>query len=212
MVQIFCTSPNVEIPIQKQSWVKILKMFFLKVKVFSVPRSPRFLNLAQYVWRKGYSGAIGCRWKGRCETHQIQALWSFGFPASAASFGPSAEPTTRRRALIQSKGNGREVWVTVWVTVWWGIWRYLLDIHHFTSLYVKKESFLNCKLQIWMSKMSRRWCSSSDTKGQLPGWPFAVSPYPLLHLLDLLQDICDIPNPGGLILDRGFLLFTYSIL
>ena len=108
------------------------------------------------------------------------------------------------RALIQSKGNGWEVWVTVWVTVWWGIWRYLLDIHHFTSFYVKKESFLNCKLQIWMSKMSRRWCSSSDTKGQLPGWPFAVSPYPLLHLLDLLQDICDIPNPGGLILDRGF--------
>ena len=53
--EIFCTSSNVKIPIQKKSWVKIPNMSFLKVvKVFSVPRSsPRFLNLAQYVWRKG---------------------------------------------------------------------------------------------------------------------------------------------------------------
>ena len=71
-------------------------------------------------------------------------LW---IPRSCSFIWSKRRAHNSARALIQSKGNGREVWVTVWVTVWWGIWRYLLDIHHFTSFYVKKESFLNCKLQ-----------------------------------------------------------------
>ncbi len=72
----------------------------------------------------------------KCWRFETRRLWSFGFPRSAASFGPSAEPKTLRGRWSNRKAmEGRYEYVTVW----WGIWGYLLDVHHFASFCVKQK-------------------------------------------------------------------------